>query len=136
MRLLTHIAATAFCFLALAGAAVGEEFNYERAMRNYQAVLAGTTKLEALSEGERTELYVLIAMLRRSNYDNQSEECRNAADRAENAASSAASDAKALARCLESGDLKDDCSSKFRHTKNSYSEYEYASSEVQSECDR
>ena len=133
MRLLICTVAAAWLALAALPASA-QEFNYERAMRNYQGLLAGTTKLETLTEHERNEVYVLAAMLRRSRYDDQSEECRDAADRAESAASAAASDAKALARCLESGDLEHDCSSKFRHAKSSYSDYEYASSNVQSEC--
>jgi hypothetical protein len=134
MRLLTHVAILAW-FAFLIHPVAAQDFNYERAMRNYQAVLAGNTKLEALTEQERNEVYTLASMLRRSRYDDQSDECRDAADSAENAASAAASDAKALARCLESGDLEDDCSTKFRRAKNSYSDYEYASSRVQSECD-
>jgi hypothetical protein len=134
MRLLMFAAAAVWIALAPLPASA-QEFNYERAMRNYQAMLDGSIKLEALTEHERNEVYALATMIRRSRYDDQSDECRDAADRAENAASAAASDAKALARCLESGDLEDDCSSKFRRAKNSYSDYEYASSDVQSECD-
>jgi hypothetical protein len=122
--------------LTFATAALPQEFNYQRAMTNYRAVIAGQKKLEQLSPQEQKEVLAMVRVMRAktSPADGDSEECIDAKERAESAASELADYARRLKNCAESGDTSDDCNSEFRRVKSAQYDYESAVSDVSSNC--
>src|SRR5689334_22860855 len=111
-----------------ATAAVAQEFNYQRAMANYKAVISGQKKLEQLSPQEQKEVLAMarVMSVKSSSSDDESEECTDAKQRATSAAAELADYARRLKNCAESGDTSDDCGSEFRHVKNAQYDYESA----------
>lgn len=63
------------------------------------------------------------------------EECQQAKSDAEDAASGLASAASRLESCAENEDFSDDCSTELRRVRSAHSDYESATSNVQSYCD-
>ena len=119
--------------MMLAGPAIAQDF--QRAARNYQAVISGAKKLSDLTPQEQTEVIaVLRAMSRRAPYG-ASSDCRLAWDQAESARSELEDRARRLMRCAENADLKsDDCYSEARRARNAQDDFSSAVSSVQSEC--
>lgn len=123
-------------FLAFATPLLAQEFNYQRAMANYRAVVSGQKKLEQLSTQEQDEVIAVAQVMRArsTSSDDDSGECQDAKQRAESAASELADYARRLKNCAESGDTSNDCSSEFRRVKNAQYDYESAVSNVSSNC--
>ena len=122
--------------LVFAAPVVAEEFNYQRAVTNYRAVVAGQKKLEQLSPQEQKEVLAMVRVMRAksASSDDDSEDCTDARERAESAASELADYARRLKNCAESGDISDDCSSEFRRVRSAQDDYESAVSDVSSNC--
>ena len=108
----------------------------QRGLRNYQDVVAGRKKLDQLSPQEQQEVLIVFRRVRAAhNRGNKSAACRDAADRAESAASELADRARRLRSCAESQDFTDDCDTEFRRVRSAHSDYESAVSSYKSECD-
>lgn len=126
-------------FMALAAGSVSAqapaEFNYQRAIHNYQAVQSGTKRLDQLTPHEQSEVFAVARMIARPSPPKNTSECRSAWDAAASAASEVADTAQRLQRCVEQGDFTDDCASRFRRVKSAYSDYEGAVSDVSSYCE-
>lgn len=111
-----------------------QQFNYQRALRNLQAIQAGKNKFDQLSPHEQMEVQVLAHHLSKPKAPNGSSACRDAWGRASSAADDVSSYADRLKKCVDAGDYTEDCSSEFRRVKNAHSDYESASSDVESYC--
>jgi len=113
--------------------AVAQEYDAQRAIKNYQAVQSGKVSFESLSEAEKTELGLLI-MASKSKPPKDTRECKESWESAESKASQLSDYSNQLKRCIDAGNYEDDCSTKFRNVKYAYSDYESAVSQVHSEC--
>lgn len=111
-----------------------QQFDYQRALRNLQAIQAGKKKLDQLPPHEQIEVHLLVRYLSRPKAPNSSPACRDAWDRASSAADDVSSYANRLKKCVDAGDYTEDCSNEFRRVKNAHSDYESASSDVESYC--
>lgn len=108
---------------------------YERAVRNYQAVISGQKKLTDLTQQEQAEVLAVARAISRQAPSDASEECRSARDEAESARQELQDRAKRLMRCAEGSDLSsDDCDSEARRARNAQSDFSSKVSSVQSEC--
>lgn len=122
-------------FLWFSSICFSQDFNYPKAYQLYQQVVRGEKKLENLTPDEKKQVIIMHRILSRSSDDEESEECREAKERAESAADELAYYAKRLKDCAENYNFSDDCCSEYKRTKNAFDEYEAAVSEVSSECD-
>ncbi|MCX7035815.1 MAG: hypothetical protein NT064_04430 [Proteobacteria bacterium] len=122
--------------LAFAVPTLAQELNYQRAVANYRAVIAGQKKLEQLTPQEQKEVIAMARVMRArsASSDDDSSDCRDARERAKSAASELADYARRLKNCAESGDMSDDCSTEFRRVKNAQYDYESAVADVRSNC--
>lgn len=120
--------------IAFATQAAPQSASYQRALRNYQAVASGQKKLADLSVQEQQEVLEIYRVIRSRGNTDESDDCRESKERAQQAASELADYARRLKNCAESSDLSDDCSSEFRRVRNAQDEYESAVSDVQSNC--
>jgi hypothetical protein len=111
-----------------------QQFDYQRAMRNLQAIRSGQKTMNQLSPHEQTEAQALARLLARPHAPNEAPDCRDAWDRTASAADEVASYADRLKRCVEAGDFTEDCSTEFRRVRNAHGDYESAVSQVNSEC--
>lgn len=112
-----------------------QEFNYQRALQNLQAIKERRRSLEQLSPSEQAEVHVLARYLSRPKPPpGSSQECRQVWDRAASAAQDVSLYAGRLKRCVDANDFRDDCSIEFRRIKNAQSDYEDAVSDVSKEC--
>lgn len=111
-----------------------QQFNYDRAAQNFQAVRTGTKKFEQLTPHEQTEVLALIRAMSRSRAPKDTSDCRDAWDRAKSAADELASTASRLKRCAVGADFSDDCYGEMRRTKSAHDDYESAVSSVRSDC--
>lgn len=105
----------------------------QRGLRNYQSLITGQKSADQLSADERLEVMIIMNRLRSSD-NNESSSCRSALSTAEMAANELADNAKRLASCASAQDYTEDCSSRFRRVRSSYSDYESAVSQVQMNC--
>jgi hypothetical protein len=132
LRSFTHLILVAAFALS---PALGSAQDMQRGLRNYQEIMAGRMKLEQLSPQQQQEVFLIHRRLEaRRQGSNQSPDCQDARNRAQSAAQELADYARRLRSCAESQDFSDDCSSEFRRTKNSHSDYESAVSSVGSYC--
>lgn len=116
-------------------AVVGSAQDMQRGLRNYQEIMSGRMKLEQLSPQQQQEVFLIHRRLEaRRQGSNHSPDCQDARNRAQSAAQELADYARRLRSCAESQDFSDDCSSEFRRTRNSHSDYESAVSSVSSYC--
>lgn len=134
-------AAMAVLALAAFGSSAGDataqaptEFNYQRAIQNYQAVQSGAKRLDQLTPQERAEVSAVARATAPPRPPKNTSECRRAWESASSAASDVSDYAQRLKRCVESGDFSDDCSTEYRRVKNAHSEYEDAVSQVGYSC--
>ena len=109
--------------------------DFDRALRNYQAIASGQKTFQELSPTEQREVIWVIKLLGSSGgVDNGSGECRDARSEAQSAADDLERRAKKLMRCAKSENFDDDCRREFRKVKSAHRNYESAVSEVQSYC--
>lgn len=101
----------------------------------YWGVMSGKIPFSSLTPQQQRQVLYLYSVTHQQTKSNGTSECNSALSTAKSRADDLASYAKRLKDCAESGDLKDDCSSEYSRVKSSYSDYESASSEVESECD-
>jgi len=111
-----------------------QAFDYNRAVANYRAVIAGTKKLESLTAEEKAEVLTVYRAQRPMAPRGASSACRDAWDRASSAADDLESYAGRLQRCAANRDFSDDCYTEARRTRSAHDDYSSAASDVQSEC--
>ncbi len=99
----------------------------------YRDFMLGRRSWDSLSEEERRQVLMIHRLLRRTESEGQTAECRDARQRARSAASDVVSYSRRLISCVE-GDFTDDCSSELRRVRNAHSDYESAVSDVSSYC--
>lgn len=105
--------------------------NFEK----YKRLKADHIKIEALSDKEKSCVFLIHSVLAKSISPNNSSECADAWDKANSAADDVVNAAKILIQCVEGSDHNDDCSSKARNVRSYHGDYESAVSEVQNYCD-
>jgi hypothetical protein len=113
---------------------VAQAQDYQRAVRNYQAVISGAKKLDALTAEEQAEVLALARAMSRRTPPGASSQCRDARDRADSARQELEDRARRLMRCAEGSDLHDDCDTEARRARNAQSEFSSAVSSMQSDC--
>ena len=110
-------------------------FDYQKAYKLYMEVIRGDKKFENLTPNEKEEVIVIHRIAKSGYSDDSSEECREAREEAESAASDLENAARRLANCAASQDYDDDCSSEYYRVRSAYDDYESAVSDVSSYCD-
>lgn len=108
--------------------------DFQRGLRNYQAIVNGQKRLDSLSPDEQREVILVYRATKDVQDDTGSTECQSAREEAGAAANESLGYAKRYMQCLENGDLSEDCSSEFRRVKNAQGDYEGAVLSVRSEC--
>lgn len=124
----------AICVAGTTTLALGQTPDLQRGLRNYREVIAGKKKLDQLSAQERQEVLQVARRMKSSRRSGKSRECRDALQRAEDAAQELASSTRSLLDCVESEDFEDDCSSEFTRVRSDHDDYEDAVSDVQIYC--
>lgn len=109
-------------------AAANEEKDW---MRLYLEIAAGKRSLDSLSVSDRQQIITMHSILSRGSCGNYSGRCAEACE-SKKRLEEAAND---LAVCAKQASLSEDCSRKFRYTKDAFFEYENAISDVSGECD-
>jgi hypothetical protein len=136
VRNLIHYAVCILCVwgfvLGMGSNTPAQNYDFERGLRNYRAIMGGTKTLDQLSAEERLEVFMILQRLRSRN--ESSEDCKKAKDSARSTASELEGYAKKVMRCADGSNLTDDCSSEFRRTKSAHSGYESMVSRVKREC--
>lgn len=135
MILKRAIVLSAMLLLISGAAGTAGAQDYQRAVRNYQAVISGSKKITDLTPAEQNEVLAVYRALSRRTPSDASESCRSAREEAETAQQELQDRARRLMRCAENSDLSsDDCDSEARRARNAQQDFSSKVSEVQSEC--
>ena len=111
-----------------------QAFNFDRALKNYNAIISGRAQIGELSPKEQTEVYTLAQMIERQSCDGPPD-CCDAMDEADSAASDLEDAASEMTSCAENRDYDDGCYSEYSDIESAYDDYENAVSSVDSECE-